>query len=133
MRKQATFVAGFAVFACLLLTGCQPPPLLSYPWFWDYTKTKPADADVVGTYEVLKVRLPSTLAVSIRDKRVAIALSSDHMAEFTNFPVFDDFGEKLVCALDGPARWRLFDQTNNLGVWSVMFEQYNPTTQSRAC
>ena len=132
MRNLAIFSAGLMVVVCLSLTGCQPPPLFSYPWFWDYTKTKPMDADVLGTYEPSKVRLPGPLADSVREKQVALALLSDHTATFKNFPVFDAFGERLACELDGSARWRLFDQTANLGGWSVMFEDYNPATKPRA-
>jgi hypothetical protein len=97
MRNLAIFSAGLMVLGCLLLTGCQPPPLFSYPWFWDYTKTKPMEADVLGTYEVSKVRLPGLLADSVHGKQTAIALLSDHTATFANFPVFDAFGERLAC------------------------------------
>jgi hypothetical protein len=90
------------------------------------------EADVLGIYEVSNVRLPTTLAVSVREKHAVIALLSDHTARFISFPVFDAFGEKLACALDGSASWELFDQTTNLGGWSVMFENYNPTTKQRA-
>jgi hypothetical protein len=132
MKNLATFSAASIVFACLLLAGCQPPPLFSYPWFWDHTKTRPMEADVLGIYEVSNVRLTGTLATSVREKHAAIALLSDHTATFISFPVFDDSGEKLACALDGSATSKLFDQTTNLGGWSVMFENYNPTTKSGA-
>jgi hypothetical protein len=90
------------------------------------------ETDVLGTYIVSKVRLPSALAASVHDKQTAITLLSDHTATFTDVPVFDNFGQKFACVLGGSAHWQLFDQTANLGGWSVMFEDYNPTTIPRS-
>ena len=90
------------------------------------------EADVLGIYIVSKVRLPSALTGSIHDKQAAITLLSDHTATIKDVPVFDNSGEKLACELDGSAHWQLFDQTTNLGGWSVMFENYDPTTKPRS-
>jgi len=59
--------------------GCNVP-LGSYPRFWDYTKTKPRDAELVGTYNLMKLRLPSDLQHSVREKDFVIVLNRDHTA-----------------------------------------------------
>jgi hypothetical protein len=132
MRNSTSFSVVVVIFSCMLLVGCQPPPLLSYPWYWDYTKTKPNEPDIVGKYKILKLRLPSKLEDSVRERDATITLQADHTAVLTDVPNFDDFGEKLVCRLSGSAHWELYDQTANLGGWSVLFQSYNPATKPTA-
>lgn len=81
------------------------------------------------TYKILKLRLPSELGDSVRERDAAITLRANHTAILTDVPSFDDSGQKLACRLLGSARWELFDQTANLGGWSVMFQNYNPATK----
>src|SRR6267154_2591841 len=83
------------------LAGCNVP-LGSYPHFWEYTKAKPRDEDLVGTYQLLKLRLPSDLERTVREKDPIITLRADHTVVFTEVPKFDGFGQKLVCRLSGP-------------------------------
>jgi hypothetical protein len=87
---------------------------------------------MVGVYRILKLRLPSELGKSVRERDAEITLLADHRAVFTEVPSFDDFGEKLVCRLSGSAHWELNDETANLGGWSVMFRTYSPTTKPTA-
>ena len=125
MRKQTWFSLTGAILSCLLLAGCRPLPLLSYPWFWDYTKTKPTEGDVTGTYKIFKLRLPSELGVDVRQRNTGITLESDHTAVLSDFPEFNDAGDKLVCTLSGNAKWSFDNEISSLG-WSVVFQDYHP-------
>jgi len=117
------------VLSCLLLTGCNLPHLLlGYPRFWDYTKTRPKDADLVGTYRVLRLRLPRDLIQSVKEREPLIALKSDHTATLTDAPQFDGFGGTLTCRLSGSATWQLDDQINSGWGWSVAFQNYHALT-----
>ena len=78
---------------------------MSDPWFWDYARTKPLDAHLVGTYKILKLRLPDDLARQVREKDASIVLLADHTALFTGFPDFDPLGDNVVCTLSGSADW----------------------------
>jgi hypothetical protein len=113
------------------LVGCNVP-LGSYPRFWDYTKTKPKDDDLVGIYKVVKLRLPSDLGRTVREKDPVLALKADHTVVFTDVPKFDRFGDKLVCRLSGSANWALNDEINSGWGWSVVFQDYRPLTKSVA-
>lgn len=126
MKKLGSSSLVIVYFSCCLLAACRPPPLLSYPWFWDYTRTKPRDADLEGTYGVLRLRLPDALVRSIREKEPAISLKTDHTAIFTDVPEFDGFGDELVCRLSGSANWDLSSSTNSGRHWSVEFQNYLP-------
>jgi len=127
MRKLSSSLFPIICLSCCFLAGCRPPPLLSYPWFWDYTRTKPKDADLVGSYGVLKLRLPSELARSVREKEPLITLKADHTVIFTDVPKFDGFGDELVCRLSGSANWEL----NGLPTYrTVDFRNYRPALES---
>jgi hypothetical protein len=114
--------------ASAFTAGCRPPPLLSYPWFWDYTKTKPKQSDLLGTYVPIKVRLPVDLERSVRQKNASIDLVSDHTAVFSNVPKFHTSGEAIVCTLNGSAQWRLGEPFSRLDGWTVEFSNYQPAT-----
>jgi hypothetical protein len=99
MRKLVSSL--FLLFlACSLLVGCRNY-FLTYPYPWDYSKKKPKESDMVGTYKILKLRLPS--AASGVDKDARITLRSDGTAVFSSVPEFDDFGQRFVCSLSGAA------------------------------
>lgn len=116
------------------LAGCNVP-LGSYPYFWEYTKAKPRDEDLVGTYRLLKLRLPSDLERMVREKDPVITLRADHTVVFTEVPKFDGFGQKLVCRLSGPANWALDEEINSGWGWSVAFQNYHPLSKplTREC
>jgi hypothetical protein len=119
-----------SILLCLPLVGCTVPvPLFSYPPFWDYSKTKPAEADVVGSYRVLKLRLPSDLSRQVTEKDSRITLSADHTATLTAVPDFDGFGQKLECRWSGSATWKLNDKINIGWGWSVAFENFRPSSK----
>lgn len=132
MWKQTSSLVAIVALFCALLAGCRPPPLLSYPWFWDFTKTKPKEADIAGAYKVLKLRLPGDLERAVREKEATITLGADHTAILTNVPEFDDSGQRLVCRLDGSARWELDDQTATAGGWSLLIQHYHPLIKPTA-
>jgi hypothetical protein len=129
MRKLGSSSLVIVCFSCCLLAGCRPPPLLSYPWFWDYTRTKPNDAELEGTYGVLKLRLPSALARSVREKEPVISLKADHTVVFTDVPKFDGFGDELICRLSGSANWELRGLLNTGASWSIEFQNYRPALE----
>jgi len=129
MRKLFSTSFAIVIFSCSLLAGCKVPPLLSYPRFWDYTRTKPKDADFVGTYKVLKLRLPTELSLSVRERESAITLKADRTAILTDAPMFNGFGDTLVCRLSGSVNWEL-DQGLSGGLgWSLTFQHYQAATK----
>ena len=67
----------------------------SYPYFWDYSKTKPSDNDLFGSYRVLKLRLPSKLKREANEKEAGIILNADRTATLADVPEFNGFREKL--------------------------------------
>lgn len=131
MRKQTWFSLTAALLSCLLLAGCRPLPLLSYPWSWDYTKTEPTETDITGTYKIFKLRLPSELGDAVRQRDTGIELEADHTAVLSDFPEFDEAGEKLVCTLSGSAKWSFDQEISSLG-WSVVFQDYHPLSTPTA-
>jgi hypothetical protein len=131
MRKRVSS-SSLLVLACFLLVGCRNY-FLAYPYPWDYSKEKPKESDMVGTYKILKLRLPST--ASGFDKEARITLRADGTAVFSSVPEFDDFGQKFVCSLSGAATWKLDDKINDGFGWSVAFQDYLPATKpiAREC
>jgi hypothetical protein len=124
IRTLLWFVAG--ILLSLFSLGCNFP-LLSYPRYWDFTKTRPKDADVVGTYELANLRLSKELAQSVREKTPMITLNADHIAVLTDVPGFDVFGRGLTCRLSGSASWALDDGMNSGEGWSIVFQNYHAT------
>lgn len=116
---------------CLVLVGCQPPPLFSYPHFWDFTRSKPNDSDIVGTYKVIELRVPDDLMSSVQQKPSTLTLNADHSAMFTDFAVFDAFGDTLRCRLSGKGTWQLERYVSADG-WQVDFDDFHPTTKPTA-
>lgn len=129
MSKLRSSLLATACLACCLLGGCRPPPLLSYPWFWDYTRTRPRDADLVGSYRILKLRLDENLSRSVREREPVITLKGDHTVIFADVPEFDGFGDELVCRLSGSAKWELSDVLNSGVGWSVQFQDFRPAEE----
>jgi hypothetical protein len=117
-----------AILRCFPLVGCNVP-LFSYPRFWDYSKTKPADTDLVGSYRVLKLRLPDDLSRQVAEKDSLITLNADHTATLTAVPEFDRFGQKLACIWSGSATWKLDDKINVGWGWSVAFQNFHPSSK----
>jgi hypothetical protein len=102
---------------------------MSYPWFWDYTRARPKGADLAGTYGVLKVRLPENLSTEVRARQSLQILKADHTVAFRDFPIFDGFGDSLVCRLSGTANWSLNHFNSNVS-WSIDFEKFHPIAKS---
>ena len=88
---------------------------------------------MVGTYKILKLRLPST--ASGFDKQARITLRTDGTAVFSSVPEFDDFGQKFVCSLSGTAAWKLDDKISSGWGWSLAFQDYRPVAKpiAREC
>jgi hypothetical protein len=118
------------LFLTLLLAGCRPLPLMGYPYFWDYTTTKPNDLDMVGGYRILKIRLEGDLSNLVQEKAASINLRPDHSVVFIEVPEFDESGQKLVCRMSGSARWKLDDKISSDQGWSVEFQDFNSDTES---
>lgn len=118
------------VVSCSLLMSCNIP-LGSYPRLWDFAKTRPKDADLVGTYRVVKLRIPDELRHLVRERDARITLRADHTAAFVDIPQFDGFGQKMECELSGSAIWEL-DKGRS---WSVSFQNYHasPKPAERGC
>jgi hypothetical protein len=102
---------------------------LGYPRFWDYTKTRPKDADLVGSYRVLSLRLTSDLSRAVKERESLITLKEDHTAILANVPEFDGFGDTLQCRLSGSATWSLDNEINYGWGWSVAFQNYHALTK----
>src|SRR5436190_14489174 len=124
--KKLFFVPGVVVALSVAWSGCRPPPLMSYPYFWDHPTKKPPNADIAGTYQVEKVRLSTELSSSVREKDPLIKLNTDGTAIFTNVPILDGFGDRVTCRLTGSAIWELHSEFNSASGWSVDFSDYQP-------
>ena len=94
-----------------MLTGCGFLPW-AYPHFWDYTKTKPNETDLVGSY---KVRLFSGSFGSAYgfqgNKNITLTIHRNHTAVLSSMPGFEDSqGQyKVICTFSGAAVWQLDD------------------------
>jgi len=71
---------------------------MSYPWFGDYTKTKPKEADRPGKYKTLKIRLSTAVAKPLREREPSVTLNADRTALLDNFPRFKDSEAELIAA-----------------------------------
>jgi hypothetical protein len=140
IRRFANFFMLFAL--CALSVGCASLSALSpfaYPRLWDYTRTKPAELKLSGTYQILQVRTvqvddASRLIESFRIRKdISVKLKADHTAFISNLPRFDGFGEKLICSFSGPAKWELSQD----GTWTIRFDADfpagSPETESGEC
>ena len=118
--------------ACCFLAGCRTY-FLGYPYPWNRPGERPQASDLVGTYKVLNVRLPTAASAGF-NKDARITLQADGTAVLSGFRVFDDAGQKVVCGLSGTAVWKLDDRINS-GGWSVALESYRPAAKpvAHAC
>ena len=123
----------YLAFLSCLLAGCRPPPLMSYPWFWDYARAKPKAVDLLAQYKVLKIRLGDDLAKPIREQDPSVTLNADHTATLLKFPHFDGFGDRVECSLSGTANWSLDQGLGIGGGWQLRFDNYHPATQTKKC
>jgi hypothetical protein len=112
------------ILFCFSFLGCSVA-IFSYPPFWDYSKAKPKENDLVGSYRVLKLRLPSELKREAAEKEARITLNADHTAILADVPEFDGFGQKLECRLSGSATWELDDMANDGLGWDVTFHYHS--------
>ena len=131
--KFRQFVLPFFTLLCCLLASCRPPPLMSYPWFWDYTRAKPKESDLPGGYKILKIRLSTDLAKQIREQQPSVTLSADHTALLANFPRFDGFGDRVDCTRSGIADWSLDKDLGASDGWQLAFKNYRPSMPAAAC
>ncbi len=121
--KKAIFVVCAA-----LLTGCLFP---SDPHADSLTTTKPNRSDIIGTYVVDKVYLPSEL--SDRKLDISIDLRADGTFSATNVPSWTTDATKanfFPTLLSGDGKWelRIVGSVNPGGVvWGV--ELQDPTEQ----
>lgn len=126
-------VLPFLALLCCLLASCRPPPLMSYPWFWDYTRDKPKESDLMGKYQPLKIRLSTDLAKQVREKEPSLVLNADHTALLSNFPRFDGFGDQIECKRSGIADWSLGKGLGASDGWQLEFSDYRPSAAASAC
>jgi hypothetical protein len=131
MGKSLLAISAILIGLCLILEGCQPPPLFSYPHFWDFTRSKPRDSDIVGTYKIIRLRVPDDLMSSVQQERSTLTLNADHSATFFDFAVFDASGDTLRCRLSGKGTWQLERYISADG-WQVDFEDFHPTSTPTA-
>src|SRR5690348_1959748 len=103
------------VFAFSFLVGCRNY-FLTYPYPWDYSKEKPRESDLVGSYKILKLRLSPDLSSKIVPG-AQITLNSDGTGLFTDVPGLDVSGEKLICNLTSAAKWKLATRKENGAPW----------------
>ncbi len=131
--KFRPFVLPFLTLLCCSLASCRPPPLMSYPWFWDYTRAKPKEADLAGKYEVLKIRLSTDLAKSLQEGKPSVMLNADHTALLDNFPRFDGLGDRVDCSRTGTADWSLDKDLGASGGWQLALKNYRQSAAASAC
>lgn len=141
MRRFVWLLATVAL--CVFLAGCaglSGSSPFAYPRHWDYTRKKPAEIDLSGTYQILQVRTTeidgiSNLIQSFRNRKdVSVKLNSDHTAILFNIPSFDVDKEKLTCSFSGHAKWLLWGDGTG---WEIRFDaDYpvgSPETTPGAC
>ncbi len=128
-----TFVLPYLALLSCLLAGCRPPPLMSYPWSWDYTRAKPKESDLVAQYKILKIRLTDGLAKPIREQDPSVTLNADHTASLFKFPHFDGFGDRVDCSLSGTANWSLDEGLGIGDGWQLKIENYRSDAQAKEC
>ena len=82
--------------------------------FWDYARSKPQDADLVGTYRGTLVG-ESKLgdAASLGD--ITLTLETNGAGQISALPVFDAGGRKLLSSISGGVRWRVSKPFNPNG------------------
>lgn len=99
---------------------------MSYPFVWDLNAKRPKDAELAGTYKILKIRLASDLSRTINPESSKITLKPDHTAILSDVPEFDTPGETQVCSASGSATWDEDDKENEGMGWSVEFTNFSP-------
>jgi hypothetical protein len=104
---------------------------MSYPRFCAHPKDRPSDADLAGTYKVVKLRVDDEFVKTLQQRGSILILKADNTAQFRNFAVFDTPGVS-VCRLTGTARWQAGEGLGNLHQWSVEFDDVQPTDESNA-
>jgi hypothetical protein len=122
-RKKYAHLACASLFLALLLAGCTLSPL-AYPRFWDYTKVKPNDADMLGTYTFLKSSGSFGYGHGYQGNRdISVTLHADHTASLSEMPSIEPDQYKTLCTYSGPAVWALDDHGDPDGdEWYVMIE-----------
>lgn len=92
-----------------MLSGCALSGLspFAYPRPWDYTRKKPTDSSLVGSYHLLKL---SNSPDGVDPKGTfKIVLRADKTAELENIPQLDGFGEHKLCDFSGSGQWEVLD------------------------
>jgi hypothetical protein len=59
---------------------------MSYPYFWDHPTAKPAAQDLVGAYQIKKIRLSDELTSLVSRKPPSLDLRADGTATLAIMP-----------------------------------------------
>ena len=120
---KRTYLAGAAFLVAFLLVGCTASPL-AYPHFWDYTKVKPNDIDMLGSYKFLKSSGSFGYGHGYQGNRnITVTLHADHTATLSAMPSIEPDQYKTLCTYSGPGVWALDDHGDPDGdEWYVMIE-----------
>jgi hypothetical protein len=115
-----------------LLLGCTASPL-AYPRFWDYSRERPNELDLLGTYKFFKSSGSFGYGHGYRGNRnVAITLYADHTASLSAMPSIEPDQFKLPCTYSGPGVWTLDDHGDpDGGEWHVMIETKQSTDSQK--
>jgi hypothetical protein len=109
--RRTLFVTLLA--AAVVLSGCEGPHV------WDYQVFMPKEADLIGTYKVVRYHRVDAIEGLSKKDPIQIVLNTDHTVEFSDFPEFDGFGDFVICKLSGPGIWAL---TRGLPTPEIQFE-----------
>jgi hypothetical protein len=86
-------------------TGCGALSPFAYPHAWDFTRSKPKDTELVGTYWVLKTSgSPPSFRLT---SDVRITLNADHTAAVYGIPEYDPSGERIECIVSTSGTWEV--------------------------
>ncbi|HKF20410.1 MAG TPA: hypothetical protein VKE93_02510 [Candidatus Angelobacter sp.] len=123
-RQERTYlICTILLIIALLLVGCTASPL-AYPHFWDYTKVKPRDVDLVGTYKFFKSSGSFGYGHGYQgNQSITITFHADHTAIISALPSIEPEEYKQVCTYSGPGVWNLDDHGDPDGwPWYVFIE-----------
>jgi hypothetical protein len=82
--------------------------------FWDYARSKPQEADLIGTYRgTLVGESKIGDATSLGD--TTLTLETNSAGQISGLPVFDAGGRKLLSSISGDVVWRVSKPFNPNG------------------
>jgi hypothetical protein len=102
---SSRLLVSLIVVATLPLSGCALSGFspFAYPHWWDFTKQRPKNSELVGSYHAFKKSGSPSGVTSIAN--ITVQLNADGTAQIASIPIHDGFGEKKLCDLSASGKW----------------------------